>query len=227
MKRKNIIIGLLFLLGLAIAAYPHIAKIVNDHQQKETVKEFRDMEMTSVELESIKEDADQCNREILANAEGFRDPFGEDQSIKEEYKKCFDLSGGDVFAAIEIPKLDLLTPVYLGATDEILMKGVGQVEGSSLPVGGTGTHTVLAGHRGMPTKAMFRDLDQIGPGDRFYIHTLNETLVYEVYDQQIIYPDQTESLEISEGKDLATLITCHPYRHNYQRLLIHGERVDT
>src|SRR5690625_5736360 len=87
-----------------------------------------------------------------------------------------------------------------------------QVEGSALPLGGESTHTVLAGHRGMGTKAMFRNIDQLNDGDLFYIHTMNETLTYEVYRQKVIYPNQTDDLEIVENKDLATLLTCHPYR---------------
>src|SRR5690606_37410216 len=103
--------------------------------------------------------------------------------------------------------------------------GIGQVEGTSLPLGGLNTHLVLAGHRGMGTKEMFRNIDKLDAGDTFYIHTMHATLTYEVYDQSIIYPHETDILEIQEGKDLVTLLTCHPYRHNYQRLLIHAKRL--
>src|SRR5690606_36446380 len=102
--------------------------------------------------------------------------------------------------------------------------GIGQVEGSSLPIGGESTHTVLAGHRGMGTKAMFRNLDVLRPGDTFFIYTLEGRLEYHVYDVEVILPHETENLQINEGKDLASLITYQLYRVNSHRLVVHGER---
>lgn len=224
MKKKSSIL-MLFCLGLMVMLFPHIAKLYHEYTQKEQVEGFKELEVSTIELDELMESAEQCNKEIFHDAEEFRDPFEGDNEGYEKFKECFDLLDGEMFAAIEIPRLELVIPIFLGATDEILDKGVGQVEGSSLPVGGLGTHTVLAGHRGMATKKMFRDLDQVIPGDKFYIHTLKETLEYEVYEQEVIYPYETESLEIMEGEDLATLVTCHPFRHNYQRLLIHAERI--
>lgn len=131
-----------------------------------------------------------------------------------------------MFSAIEIPKLELMIPIYLGSSDEILNRGVGQVEGSSLPLGGNSTHSVLVAHRGMGTKAMFRNVDELHEGDIFLIHGNTGTLKYQLTAQRVIYPHETASLEIEEDKDLATLLTCHPYRYNYQRLLIHAEQVE-
>lgn len=189
------------------------------------VSAFHELELPEVDVKDVIDQSYECNHEIFNDTEGFRDPFEREESEFEKFQECFDLFDGEMFAAIEIPTLDLVIPIYLGATNDILRKGIGQVEGSSLPVGGMNTHTVLAGHRGMSTKEMFRELDQLHPGDEFYIHTLEETLIYEVYEQKVIYPEETQHLEIEEGSDLATLLTCHPYRHNYQRLLIMGERV--
>lgn len=223
MKKKSTIIGIFFI-GLIIFLYPHIAQWINAKLQKGQVDDFRDMEMSEAELNELMEKAQVCNEKIYYDSEGFRDPFGDNEEKLQQFQECLGLYDEDMFAAIEIPKLKLVIPIFLGSTDEILSKGIGQVEGSSIPIGGESTHTVLAGHRGMGTKAMFRNVDELLPGDVFYIHTLGESLVYEVYDQNIIYPDETESLEIEEDRDLATLLTCHPYRHNYQRLLIHAER---
>jgi len=238
-NNKGIII--LFVLGLMILIYPHAAQVINNYLQKGEVKKFNEFVegLTDEEIDEIMERASICNEEIYYNTDGFRDPFGDNQEKLTAFNECLgivkngdnELGNGfnfsnddDVFSAIEIPKLKLVIPIYLGSSEDKLRKGIGQVEGSSLPLGGESTHTVLAGHRGMGTKAMFRNIDQLNDGDLFYIHTMNETLTYEVYRQKVIYPNQTDDLEIVENKDLATLLTCHPYRHNYQRLLIQAER---
>ncbi|MFD2130563.1 class C sortase [Pseudogracilibacillus auburnensis] len=222
-KRSTIIV--IFSLGIIVILYPHIAQWVNSYLQKGQVEDFHNIEMSDDELDQLMAKAQECNEHIFYDSEGFRDPFGDNEEKLQQFQECLGLYE-DMFAAIEIPKLKLVIPIFLGATDEILSKGIGQVEGSSLPIGGSSTYTVLAGHRGMGTKAMFRNVDELYSGDIFYIHTLDGTLTYEVYDQKVIYPDETDSLEIEQDKDLATLLTCHPYRHNYQRLLIHGERTD-
>lgn len=226
--KKNSWMILLFLLGFSILVYPHIAQWINDYLQKEQVHQFRtELEEKSLEeIEQLMEKAQQCNEKIYYDHNGFRDPFGDNEEKLHQFQECLGIHDETMFGAIEIPKLKLVVPIYLGATDDILSKGIGQVEGSSIPIGGEGTHTVLAGHRGMGTKEMFRNIDELNEGDVFYIHTMNESLTYQVFKQQIIYPDETDSLEIEEKQDLATLLTCHPYRHNYQRLLIHGERAN-
>lgn len=225
--RKNAGIILLFIIGLSILIYPHATQWFNDYFQKQQVYEFMNNvpEIKEEEIDEVTARAKSCNEEIYYSSSGLQDPFNDREEKLQSFKKCLGIHDDTIFGAIEIPKLELLIPIYLGASDKVLDKGVGQVEGSSIPIGGESTHTVLAGHRGMWTKAMFRDLDQLDSGDVFYIHTLSETLTYRVENQNVIYPHETESLEIREGKDLATLLTCHPYRHNYQRLLIHGERV--
>ncbi len=222
--RKNSTIIILFILGTLILLYPHAAQWVNGYLQKGQVETFQNDKMSDKELNELIEKANQCNDQIYYDSEGFRDPFADEEEKLQQFKTCLDLYDEEMFAAIEIPKLQLVIPIFLGATDDILNKGIGQVEGSSLPVGGNSTHTVLSGHRGMGTKAMFRNVDELNPGDVFYIHTPAETLTYEVFDQNVIYPDETDSLEIEDDKDLATLLTCHPYRQNYQRLLIYAER---
>lgn len=166
------------------------------------------------------------NQEIYYNDKGLHDPFEESNDKLEQFRACLGIEDDEIFSAIEIPKLELMIPIYLGSTDDILNKGVGQVEGSSLPLGGASTHSVLAAHRGMGTKAMFRNVDELEPGDNFIIHGSTGPLEYEVTKQRIIYPHETASLEIEEDKDLTTLLTCHPYRYNYQRLLIHAERIN-
>lgn len=223
MKKKSSII-IVFILGATILLYPHAAQWVNNYLQKGEVTKFQSADMSEENLDELMLKAEKCNEQIYYDSEGFRDPFGDNEEKLQKFKGCLDLYDNEIFSAIEIPKLQLVIPIFLGATDEILDKGIGQVEGSSLPVGGDSTHTVLSGHRGMGTKAMFRNVDELDPGDVFYIHTMDETLTYEVYDQDVIEPHETDTLEIEDDKDLATLLTCHPYRHNHQRLLIHAER---
>lgn len=232
MMKKHKGVFFLFFVGFVILIYPHVAELVNHTIQKNRVGSFHDYvaSLTDEEIDEIMEQAKVCNEKIYYNVDGFRDPFGDHQEKLTAFNECLGVnlsdkfSDEDIFSAIEIPKLELVIPIYLGSSEENLSRGIGQVEGSSLPLGGESTHTVLAGHRGMGTKAMFRNIDQLQDGDVFYIHTMNETLTYEVYRQKVIYPDQTDDLEIVENKDLATLLTCHPYRHNYQRLLIQAER---
>lgn len=226
MRKKRWII-LLFTVGFVIFIYPHIAQYVNGKLQKveaEQVKQIKHERSTEYINETVMK-ARKCNESIFTKEGKFQDPFTENYR-QIRYEQCKEvIQEGDSFAAIEIPKLQLDIPIYLGATENELSKGIGQVDGSSLPVGGKSTHTVLAGHRGMGTKAMFRNLDDLMPEDMFYIHTLEGRLKYKVYDVEVILPHETDNLRIREGEDLASLITCHPYRANSHRLVVHGERV--
>ena len=225
MRKNKWIIGL-FVLGFLIVIYPHVAQYINDKIQKSQVDQFKNETklLTSQQIFAELEAARRCNDAIFKNEEGVHDPFTEGYN-RDNYKACKEAPApGNHFASIEIPKLSLEIPIYLGATENELSKGIGQVEGSSLPVGGPNTHTVLAGHRGMGTKAMFRNLDVLQKGDTFYIYTLEETLQYEVYNVEVILPHETENLNIREGEDLASLVTCHPFRANSHRLVVHGER---
>lgn len=225
MKYKGIIA--LFIVGFAILIYPHLAQYINSHSQKNQVEEFHNHldELSEEEVNEIMDRAKVCNEEVYYDIDGFRDPFGDNQQKLTEFNECLGFDDNDIFSAIEIPKLKLVIPVYLGSSEDILSKGIGHVEGSSLPLGGESTHTVLAGHRGMGTKAMFRHIDELSPGDIFYIHTVEETLTYKVYDTRIILPHEVESLYIQEEKDLASLFSCHPYPHNSHRLVVYGERI--
>ncbi|API93195.1 class C sortase [Virgibacillus pantothenticus] len=226
MKGKKVII-LLFVVGLIILVYPHAAKLVNSFLQKQQVGQFQtDLEEKSdEEIDALMKKASACNKEIFYDSSGLRDPFVNNEKKWNKFKNCLGIDDDEVFAAIEIPKLGEMIPIFLGATEETLEKGIGQIEGSSLPVGGKSNHTVLAGHRGMGTKAMFRNVDELRDGDVFYIHTITGTLTYQVYNQEVIAPDETEPLEIQENRDLATLFTCHPYPTDRERLLIQAERV--
>lgn len=228
MKKNKYFIIALFLIGFGILIFPHVAERINTKVQHDMVDDFRDRtdkkeeEVIEEELEQLKS----CYDTVYYDENGIHDPFEASNDKLLQFKACMGLEGDEVFATIDIPKLKLAIPIYLGSSNYILSQGVGHVEGSSLPIGGNSTHSVLSAHRGMGTKAMFRNIDELHEGDVFYIHGSTGTLKYVVTQQRVIYPDQTSSLNVEEDKDMVTLLTCHPYRYNYQRLLIHGERVE-
>ena len=231
-KKKPYII--IFIVGLFILSYPYIARRINTSIQEKQSQEFLPSQGSQlidkspeeiVEIKVVKEKTKQCNMSISSDFDSILDPFAEQPEEYQQSEECRELYDGEIFAVLEIPKLNSNIPIYLGASQYILSKGVGQIEGSSLPIGGQGTHTVLSGHRGMVTMPMFRDLDELHEGDLFYVHLLDETLTYRVYAQKVVEPNETMDLEIQNEKDLATLYTCHPYLINNQRLLIQAERL--
>lgn len=148
----------------------------------------------------------------------------EQQEVILEYQK--NPSASDVIGIIEIPKIDVFLPVYHGTTEAVLEKGIGHLEGSSLPVGGNSTHCLLAGHRGLPDAALFTRLGEMEEGDCFYIEVRDERLAYQVCEIRVIKPEETEGLGIQRGRDLVSLITCTPYGINTHRLIVTGERME-
>ncbi len=157
----------------------------------------------------------------------FSDPFSEQSAASGEQPALIAdlIAEEEVFAFLEIPKIGETLPLYLGASADHLANGVAQVTGSSLPTGGTGTHAVIAGHRGFYGATFFRYIDQLEPGDRFYIHILNQLLAYEVTGQAIVEPEDTASLTVAAGEDLVTLLSCDPYPTDRYRILVYGKRV--
>lgn len=149
------------------------------------------------------------------------DPFGDEKS---EDSKVPLFSVDHVIGYIDIPKINVYIPIYHGTTEEVLEKGVGHLENTSLPIGGESTHAILTGHRGLPSATLFTDLDQLKEGDMFYLHILKEDLAYQVNQIKVVEPYDTEELMLVQGKDYVTLVTCTPYGINTQRLLIRGER---
>ena len=146
-----------------------------------------------------------------------------DSYSEDQYKEVWD--SANVMGYIEIPKIDIRLPIYHGVGTEALEKGAGHIEGTSLPIGGPGTHAVLSGHRGLPGRKLFTDLDLIKVGDQFYVQVLNETLAYEVDQILTVLPQESQALSIVPGEDLVTLVTCTPYGVNTHRLLIRGHRI--
>ena len=146
-------------------------------------------------------------------------------SAAENYNSQLDIAGNGIIGYVIIPKIQVNLPIYHGTDAEVLDRGVGHLLGSSLPVGGKNTHTILSGHSGMASQKMFTDLEQLAQGDVFYLNVLNETLAYQVIQISTVLPYETELLSIVPGADLCTLVTCTPYGVNTHRLLVRGSRI--
>lgn len=142
------------------------------------------------------------------------------------YNNLLNFSNNGIIGSIEIPKINCKLPIYHGTSDEVLLNGIGHIQGSSLPIGGANTRSLISGHTGMGSASLFTRIDELQEGDVFYIHVGNETLAYRVYNTEIILPEEVDKLNIVENKDIVSLITCTPYGVNTHRLIVNGQRVD-
>ncbi len=205
--------------------YPTVSDFLNSISQSRSIDGYKNdvALMNRQDYEEIFEEARKYNDDLRINNARFQ-PTEEDT---EEYNAILDVGGTGIMGYIEIPKINVYLPIYHGVGKNVLEIGVGHIEGSSFPVGGTGTHAILSGHRGLPSSLLFTDLDKIETGDCFIIRVLDETLTYEVFDIQTVEPSEVEALAIDPDKDLCTLVTCTPYGVNSHRLLVTGTRIDT
>jgi sortase A len=153
-------------------------------------------------------------------------PYLLTEEQRERYTQLLNPAGDGIMGYVEIPDIDILLPIYHGTDELVLQVAIGHLDWTSLPTGGPGTHSVISGHRGLPSARLFTDLDKIVVGDLFMLHVLDETLTYEVDQIRIVKPDETDELLLQEGKDLCTLVTCTPYGVNSHRLLVRGHRVE-
>ncbi len=222
---STILFVLLFLIGLSVMLYPTVSDFVNSISQSRSIDGYKNdvALMNRQDYDKILKEARQYNESLLSNSARFQ-PTDEETA---EYNTILDVGGTGIMGYIEIPKINVYLPIYHGVSKNVLEIGVGHIEGSSLPVGGIGTHAILSGHRGLPSSLLFTDLDKIEAGDCFIIRVLDETLTYEVFDIQTVEPSEVEALAIDPGKDLCTLVTCTPYGVNSHRLLVTGTRIDT
>lgn len=235
MKRKlsGILFGLLFLIGFGILIYPTVADQWNTYRQSRLISSYEKNieEMEPEDFTAQWEKAQALNGTLTKNSI-YGDVFGQDEEEMQdsEYWQVLNVGGDGVMGYLSIPKINLKVSIYHGTGDEVLQTGVGHLNGTGLPIGGEGTHSVLAAHRGLPSARLFTDIDQMKKGDKFYLHILDETLAYQV-DQilDMVDKDDMETLEnalqIEEGKDYVTLFTCTPYGVNSHRLLVRGTRV--
>lgn len=227
MKRRllTILLVLLFLTGLVLLLYPTVSNYLNSQNASRVILDYtRQVEELDHEVyDRLREEARAYNRTLPDNKLRFA-PTEEELA---EYAALLDVTGSGVMGYLEISKLGVSLPIYHGTDEAVLQIALGHIEGSSLPVGGAGTHSVISGHRGLPSARLLTDLDQMAEGDLFSLRVLDETLTYEVDQILTVLPDEMEALEILEGEDLCTLVTCTPYGVNSHRLLVRGHRVPT
>ena len=234
MKKKlsNIIFALIFLAGLSLLLYPFVSNEWNTYRQSKLITSYEEViakqdETNSIDYAGERERAQEYNDALLPYI--LPDSFAiaaMQEEPDEEYMACLNLTGDGMMGYVEIPKINVKVPVYHTVSTEVLEKAAGHLEGSSLPVGGENTHAVISAHRGLPSAALFTDLDKLKEGDHFLICVLDEILCYEVDQILVVEPDETDPLGVEDGKDLVTLLTCTPYGVNSHRLLVRGHRTE-
>ena len=230
MKRKkssNLLILLLFILGLGILLYPSFSNWWNQRRAESLMVQYEEVieQLDTKTIDSMRQDARQYNAGLIGNV--LPDAFAEEEanSPNVDYEGILNVSGDGFMGTVEIPVINVHLPIYHYTTEEVLEKGVGHLPGSSVPVGGESTHSVLSAHRGLPSAKLFTELDLVKEGDVFYLHVLGEVLAYQVNYIRVIEPTDTSDLAIIEGEDLCTLFTCTPYAVNSHRLLVRGTRI--
>ena len=226
---KRLIIGttIVFGIGLFVFVFPLVSAMSNERVAAHAVTRFDAavLKITQDDKSALREGADSYNQSLPQNVgiiheAGFTASVGTDPV----YESLLCLTDDGIMATLSIPQIDLILPIYHYATDDQLEHGVGHIYGTSLPVGGNGTHCVLTGHRGLPTAELFTRLDELREGSRIYISSLNEILVYDVVNIMVVLPSSVEDMVISPDKDLLTLVTCTPYGVNTHRLIVTAER---
>ena len=223
-NRSNIILILIFLVGLSVMLYPTVSDYVNQKNQSRAVASYSEEveNLSDVDYQAYFDAANDYNRRLAETPDAFYRP--EEVS---GYTDTLDVSGTGIMGYITISKIGVELPVYHGTSDGVLQVAAGHLEGSSLPVGGAGTHAVISAHRGLPSAKLFTNLDELEVGDTFTITVLDRVLTYEVDQISIVLPTETDLLQPVEGKDYVTLMTCTPYGINTHRLLVRGRRVET
>ena len=217
-----------FLLALGLTLYPVISNYVNQKYASQIHTAYQEVmeQADDSELLKAKELASAYNRTLVPGA-SMVDAYSQESLLaaSADYDSQLNIAGNGIMGYVEIPKISVNLPIYHGTENDSLERGIGHLLGSSLPVGGESTHTILSGHSGMASQKMFTDLEQLIIGDVFYLHVLNETLAYQVVEINTVLPYDTSLLGIAPGEDLCTLVTCTPYGVNTHRLLVRGSRI--
>lgn len=226
MKKRiiaTILIILLFLAGLGIVLYPYVSEYVNAKHASRVVVNYDDAvkEITPEDFSQYFEVAEEYNERLRQNP----NPFSEDCRT-EGYETALNVDGSGMIGYLEIPKISVKLPFYHGTSGAVLNEAVGHLEGSSLPVGGEGTHVVLSAHRGLPSAKLFTDLPELGEGDIFILTVLDRKMTYQVDQILTVLPTELDALKVEDGQDYVTLMTCTPYGINTHRLLVRGHRIE-
>lgn len=227
----KLLVLLLFLSGLSLLLYPFVANKWNNYRQDQLITTYDDTvaqkaEAGVIEYDVEKVQAHNYNEELKPYV--LPDSFANaarSEEADETYMSCLNLTGNGMMGYVQIPKIDVKIPIFHTTEEEVLQTAAGHLEGSSLPVGGEGNHAVISAHRGLPSAALFTDLDRLTEGDCFLLYILDEVLCYRVDQISVVDPEDTSALVAVEGMDLVTLLTCTPYGVNSHRLLVRGARV--
>ena len=235
-RLTNGLLVLVFLAGLAILAYPAFSEYWNSFHSSRAIATYAEQvaSLDTAKYQEIWDAAMEYNRDLQASP----NRWAMSEEDLERYYSLLDVSGSGIMGYISIPKAEIDLPIYHGTSEGVLQIAVGHVEGTSLPVGSPhtneedfsevefGSHAVLSGHRGLPSARLFSDIDMLEVGDIFILNVLDQTLTYEVDQIVIIEPSDMTELAILPGRDLCTLLTCHPYGINTHRLLVRGTRIE-
>lgn len=227
---KLIATGALMLAGLSLLVYPLVANTWNNHVQATLVNNYAESVENAIKEGTLDIDAEfdkayRYNEELLPSI--LPDSFAEAEAngADQTYMSILNANGDGIMGYIQIPSINVKLPIFHTTSEDVLQTGVGHLEGSSLPVGGESTHSVLSAHRGLPSATLFTDLDKVQIGDDFFLIIMDEYIAYEVDQIEVVEPDDTSLLQVEDGKDLCTLITCTPYGVNTQRLMVRGHRI--
>lgn len=223
-KSTTFILILVLLAGLSLLLYPTVSDYWNSFHQSRAISSYAEQvaELDDDTYDRLWADAQAYNERLAGRS--WRYNMTDEE--RAEYESLLNVSGNGIIGYIEIRAIKCSLPIYHGTDESVLQIAVGHIEGTSLPVGGRSTHCVLSGHRGLPSAKLFTDLDKLVVGDTFMMRILDETLTYEVDQIRIVLPNETEDLNIEEGKDYCTLVTCTPYGINTHRLLVRGHRIE-
>ena len=223
-----ILIILFFLTGLGMLCYPLVSSVVNNIAARQQADFYVEMtkEADTSEIDAMFDTAQDYNDSLHKII--LTDPFDAESygKIGEGYEESLDVDGSGLIGYVDIPKINVYLPIYHGTSLDILSKGAGHLEQTSLPIGGEGSHSVISAHSAFPGETFFDYLTDMEIGDEFYIHVLDRTLKYQVDDISVVLPDDVSKLYIDDERDYVTLLTCTPYSVNTHRLLVRGVRAD-
>jgi sortase A len=212
---------MIFAVGLCVLLYPTVSNLWNQHRQNRLIDNYTNTvaELREDEKSDVRSAAEAYNNTLAG--------FSTEASLDHDsYNALLNLDGSGIMGYLEVPKINVRLAIYHGTSEAAPDNGVGHLEGTSLPVGGSGTHCVLSGHRGLPSAKLFTDLDKLENGDQFYIYIMGEVLAYEVDQISVVEPTQVDALRIIPDQDYVTLLTCTPYGVNSHRLLVRGHRTE-
>ena len=223
-----VLILFIFLIGVGVISYPLISSVINNIDMRNAAGSYieKAKKMEPAEVKKQFDEANAYNKSLISNFI-LTDPFDEEayKRIGDRYIKTFNTGSNGLIGYVKVPKINVYLPIYHGTSLDVLSRGAGHLENTSLPVGGIGTHSVISAHSAYPTETFFDYLTEIKKGDSFYIYVLDRVLKYQVDDINIVLPNDTSNLLIEHDKDYVTLVTCTPYSVNTHRLLVRGKRV--